>query len=314
MKLLITGGTRFVGRHIAEAALDRGWEITLLHRGQSGPDLFPNADHRIGDRFEDLHVLDSGNWDFAVDTSAYFPRAVKLLGEKVQDRVGRMAFISTVSVYESGMDTTIDAPKMKNHDPETEEVNGETYGYLKVLCEEELQRIWGDRAWIIRPGIICSAYDPTDRFTYWVDRVARFSIFNGPHRLEQPVQGIDARALAEFVLDGLVTGHTQTTNCTGPLEQQSFETFIAAISKALGVSTPHLLSSGEPKLPLELPADGTSDGMFSVDVAPQVALGLKHPDFLGTIQRTWDWFQTEGRQPKVGNSDEAELASGGILR
>jgi hypothetical protein len=132
--------------------------------------------------------------------------------------------------------------------------------------------------------------------------------------LDQPIQGIDARALAEFVLDGLVTGHTQTTNCTGPLEQQSFETFIAAISKALGVSTPHLLSSGEPKLPLELPADGTSDGMFSVDVAPQVALGLKHPDFLGTIQRTWDWFQTEGRQPKVGNSDEAELASGGILR
>lgn len=312
MKILIAGGTIYVGRLLAEAAYARGWEVTLFHRGLSGPGLYPWADHRIGDRFTDLHLLDGDTWDFAVDTSAYFPRAVRLLGQAVQDRVGRIALLSSINVYQG--DTGIHSPLKTLEDPEIEAVNAETYAGLKVFCEQELTRIWGDRGWIIRPGIICGPLDPTDRFTFWVDRVARFERFQGPHRLDQPVQAVDGRALAEYILDGLVAGYEVPTNCTGPRSRETFSTFLETTSRALGVDYPDLIESPAPRFPLELLADGSGDIRFSVELEPQLKLGLTLPSFEETIRDTWAWWNQQGREIKTGRSDAEELAAGGILR
>ena len=140
MKILLLGGTRFLGRHLAEQALQAGHELTLLHRGRSGPALFRQARHLIADRNESLAVLDGDNsWDVAIDTNAYVPRHVRQLAREIAGRVGRYHLISTISVYDdlSAPGTTESAPCATLADPAVEEVTGATYGGLKALCEGE---------------------------------------------------------------------------------------------------------------------------------------------------------------------------------
>ena len=138
MRLLIIGGTRFLGRHIAEQALQRGHQLTLLHRGRSGPALFPQAEHRIADRDGDLSALAQGEWDAAIDTSAYVPRQVRALAAAVAPRVAHYQLVSSISVYSAfdkpGMDESGATATLADHTVET--VTGETYGGLKALCEQ----------------------------------------------------------------------------------------------------------------------------------------------------------------------------------
>ncbi|MBL8059243.1 MAG: hypothetical protein JNK63_00840 [Chthonomonas sp.] len=306
MNLLILGGTKFVGRHLAEAALDRGWNVTLFHRGQTNPDILPDATHLNGDRLEDLSALAGREWDFCADTCAYFPRAIRLAGEALAGKVQRMAFVSTISVYADSEATRVGSPVATIDNPETEEVTGETYGALKALCESELQRIWGDKCWTVRPGIIAGPYDPTDRFTYWVDRVARFKAFVKPARLNQPVQAIDARALAEFILDGLVAGHRQTVNTVGPEAALDFDHLLKRIRRELRAEDYELLPRPEGvSLPLELPANRYE--MFSIDPRPAVEMGLKLPGIRTTIRNTYEWWQTENRRPSMEQNNLGEV-------
>ena len=308
MKLLILGGTKFVGRHLAEAALERGWEVSLFHRGKSNPDILPDANHLLGDRFEDLSVLQGKEWDFAVDTSAYVPRAVRLMGEALKGRVGRLAFISTISVYADGGATESDSPKATVADPTTEEITGETYGGLKVLCEEELQKHWPDNSWIVRPGIIAGPYDPTDRFTYWVDRVARFKSFVKPARLNQPIQALDARALGEFLLDGLIDGQSQTVNTVGPEASLDFDHLLKRIRRELRAEEFELLPRPDGiTLPLELPPE--RNRMFEVDPRLAIDMGLNLPSIRSTIRSTYEWWKTQDR---VLSTERPEL--GEVLR
>ncbi len=296
MKLLILGGTKFVGRHLAEAALERDWEVSLFHRGKSNPDILPEATHLLGDRLEDLSALDGKSWDFCVDTSAYIPRAVRLAGEKLRDKVDRMTFISTISVYKDGDQTRVgESPLHTLEDPTTEVINGENYGGLKVHCEQVLEELWPeDKRWVIRPGIIAGPYDPTDRFTYWVDRVAHYKSLVKPLRLNQPVQAVDARALGEFVLDGLLAGHGQTVNTVGPAAFMDFDHFLKKIRKELNAETFELLPRPEGiSLPLELPKE--SEGFFSVDPQPAIEMGLKLPGIRHTIRTTYEWWIQQGR-------------------
>ncbi|MFY9513857.1 MAG: hypothetical protein WAQ05_23080, partial [Rubrivivax sp.] len=139
-RLLIVGGTRFLGRHLAAQALAAGHHVTLLHSGRSNPGLFPEAEHRIADRNGDLSLLADGTWDAVIDTSAYVPRHVHGMAAALAGRVGRYLLVSTISVYASmaqpGPDE--DAPLQTLADPTTETVDGSTYGGLKVLCEQAL--------------------------------------------------------------------------------------------------------------------------------------------------------------------------------
>ncbi len=167
MKLLVIGGTVFLGRAVVESALAQGHEVTLFNRGKSNTDLFPEVEQLHGDRDGGLEPLVGRTFDACVDTCGYFPRIVKASAQLLKDAVQSYAFVSSVSVYgepspegvdESGVLATID-------DPTIEEVTGESYGPLKALCEAEVSAIFGDRALLIRPGLIVGPHDPSDRFT-----------------------------------------------------------------------------------------------------------------------------------------------------
>jgi 2'-hydroxyisoflavone reductase len=206
MRILILGGTVFVGRHLAEIARDRGHDVTLFHRG-TRPGAMPDFEHLHGDRDEPggLDALRDRDWDAVIDTSAYVPRQVREALGVVSTRSRRYAFVSSVAVYAdpAAGPPDEDATLASLDDPETETVDGQTYGGLKVACERVAREVLGDRALIVRPGVVVGPHDPTERFTYWVRRMTRSGPVLVPDAVDAPVQWIDARDLATFVLTGL---------------------------------------------------------------------------------------------------------------
>ena len=170
LNLLVLGGTRFLGRHLAAQALARGHRLTLLHRGLSGAGLFPEAEHRIADRDGDLALLAHGKWDAAIDTSAYVPRQVRALAQRLAGRVEHYQLVSSISVYAgfSAAGTQEDAPLQTLPDPSTEVATGATYGGLKALCEQVAVQGFGGRCLLVRPGLLVGPHDPTGRFTWWL--------------------------------------------------------------------------------------------------------------------------------------------------
>ena len=173
MRLLVLGGTEFLGRALVEAALGRGDEVTTFTRGRTNPDLFPEADRRVGDRDGDLAALEHGDWDAVVDTSGYVPRVVRASCELLAPRVRRYAFVSSISAYAHfGGSLDEDSPLAALEDPHEEDVD-RSYGALKAACEGVVRDAFGPRALIVRPGLIVGPHDPTGRFTYWARRLER---------------------------------------------------------------------------------------------------------------------------------------------
>jgi 2'-hydroxyisoflavone reductase len=232
MRLLILGGTQFAGRHVAAAALARGWQVTLFNRGRTDPRAFPEAERLIGDREAALDALAAGEWDAVVDTSGYIPRVVRAAAETLADRVGVYVFISSAGVYadKSRPGLSEDADLIELDDPQTEDVSAH-YDGLKVLCERAVLEIFEDRAAIVRPGLIVGPHDPTNRFTYWVTRIADGGTVLAPEPRDQPVQVIDARDLAAFVLR-LSTGFGGTYNAVGRVN--TMEGVLTTIRAATG--------------------------------------------------------------------------------
>lgn len=238
MKLLILGGTRFLGRQVAEQALARGHHVTLLHRGRSGPNLFPEAEHLIADRDGDLSVLDHGEWDAAVDTSAYVPRQVRAVAAKLAGRVGHYHLVSSISAYadfeNGGSDES--APLKVLADPSAEAITGDTYGGLKALCEQAAQAAFGERCLISRPGLIVGPFDPTGRFTWWVHRLARAdqtSDVVAPGTPDSPVQFIDVRDLAAWTLLQAERASSGVYNLNGPTHPLTMGTFLGTAREVL---------------------------------------------------------------------------------
>lgn len=235
MDILLIGGTKFVGRSIAEAALERGHNVTLFHRGQTNPDIFPEAEHLYGNRDGDMTALRGREWDAVVDTSGYVPRIVRLSAELLADQTDQYAFISTGSVYadpQPGTDES--APLEELRGDVTEEVTNETYGGLKVLCENVVREVYPDNHLIVRPGIIAGPYDPTDRFTYWVMRIAQGGEVLAPEPKDQPVQVIDAWDLADWLVGMIEQGETGTYNTVGPAEPITMQDMLETIREAVG--------------------------------------------------------------------------------
>src|SRR5689334_13695101 len=202
MDLLVLGGTVFVGRHLVEAALARGHRVTLFNRGRQNADLFPEAEKLRGDRDGDLSALVGRRWDAAIDVAGRVPRIVRQSAQLLADAVPHYTFISTISVYADYATPNLDesGPLATAADPTTEDPSGANYGPLKVLCEQEVERAFPDRALIIRPGLIVGPYDPTNRFTYWPRRVAQGGGVLAPNGPEQPARFIDVRDLAQWTL------------------------------------------------------------------------------------------------------------------
>ena len=174
MRLLILGGTVFLGRHLSALALDGGHRLTLFNRGRHNPDLFPHAQSLRGDRDDDLRALAQGEWDAVIDTSGYVPRIVRKSARMLSERAGLYVFISSISVYAGAgaFRADEDAPLAAPCASTSEEVDARTYGPFKAQCEAVVTRETNGRCLIIRPGLIVGPHDPSDRFTYWPRRLS----------------------------------------------------------------------------------------------------------------------------------------------
>jgi len=204
LRVLILGGTAFLGPALVEQALEAGHRVTLFNRGKTAPDLFKGVEQvetLLGDRNNQLETLQGREWDLVIDTSGYVPRHVQLVAELLAPHVAHYVFISSISVYASFAKPNDEtSPVARLTDPAVEQITGETYGGLKALCEEAAEKAMPGRVTNIRPGLIVGPRDRTDRFTYWPARVAAGGEVLAPGSPKDDVQWIDVRDLAAFVL------------------------------------------------------------------------------------------------------------------
>lgn len=305
MKLLILGGTRFLGRALVEAALERGHEITLFNRGQSNPDLFPNVEKLRGDRDGNLTALEGRRWDAVIDTCGYVPRIVRQSAELLADVVDHYTLISTLSVYADFSQAGIDesAPLGTLEDEMVEEITGETYGPLKALCEKAVEQAMPGRVLIIRPGLIVGPHDPTDRFTYWPHRVAQGGEVLAPGRPGKPVQFVDVGDLAGWTIRMVETGQTGIYNATGSEQPLSMERFLNICREVSGSDATFTWASEEfllendvqpwMEMTLWIPeSDPANAGFDSFDCRKAIAAGLTFRPVADTVRRTLDWETT----------------------
>lgn len=220
MKLLMIGGTRFLGRAIVDAALAAAHEVTLFNRGQSNPDLYSGkVETLIGDRDGGLGVLNGRSWDAVIDTCGYFPRLVQDSATLLANAVQQYVFISSISVYpeavmqKAGVDENAAVDTIE--DETTEEITGESYGALKALCEQAAEAAMPGRVLNVRAGLIVGPYDLSDRFTYWPYRVAQGGEVLAPDSPDYDVQFIDVRDLAQWILHMVEAQKSGTYNVTG---------------------------------------------------------------------------------------------------
>ncbi|GIQ69349.1 NAD-dependent epimerase/dehydratase family protein [Xylanibacillus composti] len=235
MRILVIGGTIFVGHHIVEAALRAGHEVTLFNRGQSNPDAFPEAEKLVGDRNSDLTALKGRSWDAVIDTSGYIPKTVKRLAELLADAVEHYTFISSISVYKEFMIPGMDenGPLREMDDPDSEDV-WNYYGELKVLSERHLDALMPGRALHLRSGLIAGPRDPMDRFTYWAARVQRGGKVLAPGQPQDPVQIIDVRDLAEWSIAMVEARQSGPFNVVGPDYPLTFGRLLAECKAVSG--------------------------------------------------------------------------------
>ena len=234
MRILIIGGTVFVGRHIAEAAIAAGHDVTLFHRGRTGADLFPSATHLTGDRDADLTALSTGRWDATIDVCAYFPRQVRALADALGGRGGQYLFISSTSAYRSSVPPgfTEDAPLAELEDPASEEFTDQTYGGLKVACERAAIEMFGDAdgATVVRPTYVIGPHDTSYRFTWWVERIARGGTVLAPGGAADPIQVIDARDLGSWIVSLAERSVTGVFHAVSPPPPFGFGDLLEAIA------------------------------------------------------------------------------------
>lgn len=308
MRILILGGTVFLGRHLVEAALAQGHEITLFTRGISNPELFPEVERLHGDRMdgdEGLALLRKRQWDVVIDTSGYIPRIVRASAQALANSVGLYAFVSTISVYAStsqpGQDESAAVGILA--DPSVEEVTGETYGPLKALCEQAVETATPGHALIIRPGLIVGPHDPTDRFTYWPHRAARGGEIAAPGDPSTPVQFIDARDLAAWILRMVERGETGVYNATGPNDPitmggvlDTCRVVSGADARITWIEDQFLLDAGIApwtEMPLWIPSsDPDAPGFSAIDCRRAQAAGLTTRPLADTAQATLEWAAT----------------------
>jgi 2'-hydroxyisoflavone reductase len=327
VKILVIGGTAFVGRHIVEVALQKGHEMTLFNRGLRNPGLFPEVEQLHGDRCEALDLLNGRQWDAVIDTSGYLPRVVQASAQKLHDEADLYCFISTISVYAEVGQTgpTEESPLGVLEDPTVEEITGETYGPLKVLCEAEVQASFPDDALIIRPGLIVGPHDPTDRFTYWPLRFHQGGRVVAPDRKEQPVQFIDVRDLAEWTVSMVEGETTGIYNATGPSMPLSLGEFLETCRRVVNPDAEIAWTPAEvlkrhevspwSDLPLVMSYDDSADGMSLATNERAVENGLTFRPIEETIKDTLQWaLGREGHEMKAGLSPERERAVLGDLR
>ncbi len=317
MRICTIGGTNFSGRAFTGLALERGHDVTVFHRGKGDDDPWPEATHVHGDRDADLAVLAGQTFDAIVDFCAYVPRQIRAATAAVPD--GRYVFISSVSAHREDVraaateDDDVYAPPF----PETEEITWETYGPLKVACEHALAEARGNRATVVRPHFIVGPFDPTDRFTYWVHRAATGGRLLAPAPADQPLQWIDARDLAAFVLLMCEADTAGTFNVAVPPRRHTLGELVTTSAAAAGTTADvawaddtfvreHGLVASEESDPFPLVTpDEPSAHLF--DTSRAVAAGLTFRPLTDTVADTLAWDRARPDEPlRAGLTPERE--------
>ncbi len=317
MKLLVLGGTRFLGRHLVDAALERGHDVTIFTRGVHTVPWGGNVARLVGNRDPSLApglaALATGEWDAAVDTSGYVPRCVKASAAAIEARVGHYTFVSSLSVYADASRPGLDesAPVASLHDPASEDTVAH-YGALKARCEDEVRAAFGRRALVVRPGLIVGPLDPTDRFSYWVARFSCPELIGErgeaavvPAPRNRAVQFVDARDLASWMLDLAESAAEGTFDACAPAGKWTMGALVDALldsARAAGSPTvaqwiddESLLRHGVTpwtELPLWIPAsDAELAGFMEFSCARAVARGLAFRPLAQTIEDTAAWLR-----------------------
>jgi 2'-hydroxyisoflavone reductase len=297
MRLLLLGGTVFLGRHVAAEALARGHDVTLFHRGRHGADLFPEAEHVRGDRGGDLAALEDGRWDAAVDTSGYHPDHVAASSALLAKAgVEHLSFVSTCNVYPGWP-----AEPVSEDSPVWEE--GDDYGPHKAASERAAEAALPGRVAHVRAGLLVGPHDNVFRLPWWVRRIAHGGDVLAPGDPQRTVQVIDVRDLAAWFLDLADERRAGVFNATSPPGRTTMREVLEAAIAATGsdarlawVADDALVEAGvEPwmELPLWIPErDGA--GTWQVDAARAEAAGLRPRPVAETVADVWAWLRAGG--------------------
>jgi 2'-hydroxyisoflavone reductase len=317
VRILILGGTVFLGRALAIAALEAGHELTMLNRGTHDVDFSAPVEHLRADRTLQLDLPAGRTWDAVVDTSGYTPTAVGRSARALSGLAGHYTFVSSVSVNRLDGEGRVDEHTEVLELPQGagEEVTGETYGPLKALCEAQVEAEFDGRALIVRPGMIVGPHDPTDRFTYWPDRMRAGGTVLAPGDPDREVQLIDVRDLAGWMLAMIERGGTGAYVATGPEHRLSMRGMLEACGdgRMEWVDDDFLLEHDvEPwtALPFWLPERGDERAIFHVDVSRALGQGLRFRPLSETVADLMAWHQARGVEigpPTLDRAREAEL-------
>ncbi len=319
LRVLILGGTGFIGPHQVRYALGRGHAVTLFNRGRTNTHLFPEVEKLVGDRDGNLEALKGRQWDVVLDNSGYEPRIVRDSARLLSDSVGQYLFVSTQSVYADrgviGQDETgaLGLPGV----PEPEWTG---YGPLKALCEREVQEAFPGRYTIVRPPVIVGPGDRSDRFTYWVARIDRGNEVLAPGRPDDPTQFIDVRDVTHFMVRCLEEGITGVYNATGPEAPLSMSEMLYGIRSVTTsavrftwVDSQFLAEHGVrafSDMPLWYPPVGRQAGFFRMSSKRARAKGLTYRPLAVTAKETLEWWKSQPAERRsemrVGLSAERE--------
>ncbi len=318
LRILILGGTNFIGPHQVRAAVARGHEVTLFNRGITNPDLFPDLETLIGDRNDDLDALAGREWDVVIDNPANIPRWVRLSAEALSGSVGKYVYVSSTGVYVPYLTTAIreDAPVDTIEDPETEVVDGRTFGALKALAEDEARTAFPDSHLIVRPTYIIGPGDPTDRYTYWPVRLSRGGEVLAPGDPSDPMQHVDVRDLGAFMIKAVEDDLTGTMNVVGPREPLTMGSLLETTRTAIGsdaeliwVNAAFLQDQGLPALTYWTEPAGDYLGMMQVNGDRAFAAGFEPRPLEQTARETLEWFNAqdaERQELRAGLTPERE--------
>jgi 2'-hydroxyisoflavone reductase len=334
MRLLVIGGTRFVGRYVVEAALARGHDVTLLHRGRTGVDLFDEAEHLLADRDDPAaltSVLAGREFDATVDVCGYVPRQVRMLAEALGGRGGHHVYVSSVSAYADpdGPGADESSPLAVLEDETTEDVMA-AYGGLKAVCERVAGELYGaEGLTVIRPTYVIGPFDPTGRFTRWVDRIRHGGDVLAPGPAEAPVQVVDGRDQAELMVDLAEKGRAGAFNTIGTAAPYTFADLLGEIVAAVGPADTRLVwadagwlkDQGVDGHQLPLWSEGTIEHAMAMSNAAALDAGMPVRPVADTVRDTLAWIDevdagggTVYRHPPLSAEREAELLTSWAVR
>ena len=304
LKILILGGTGYIGPHMVREALRRGHQVTLFNRGRRAKDLFPDLETRIGDRDGQLDSLNGGQWDAVIDNSGYVPRHVRDSASLLKSAAPYYLFISSVSAYARfDVELDEDSPLATIEDETVEEITGETYGALKVLCEKAVAEVYGaENCSVLRPTYICGPGDTTDRFSYWPVRVSRGGEMLLPESPDSPIQIIDVRDLASFVVRCVERRTSGIYNTVTPRGEYTLGKVIDDSQAVSGtqispvwmdldfIAENQLVEKGE--IPTWAPSTGPESKWALASGERAAAAGMETRPIRETIRGILDWWQT----------------------